>query len=207
MHMQVDSLTHRTHRTHRTHWLIDSSWLIATRTAPLRSRAYRMWIDRTGSADLFDERPSLLQDKAADTVATGDRCAFLKCGDLLVRHGAKTPPVRLKCWKVATAHLSCLLILTHAQGADVLEPHKSVFAEPCATTPHTMWMSWHARGIQAGARANPKRCKNTEETKRKDTSKYYDNGSPGSDIRKNRKIVIFLSLKVCLPVHVYDFKS
>jgi hypothetical protein len=35
----------------------------------------------------------------------------------------------------------------------------------------------------------------------------YDNRCQGSDIRKNRKIVIFLSLKVCVPVHVYDFKS
>ena len=36
---------------------------------------------------------------------------------------------------------------------------------------------------------------------------FYDNRCQGSDIRKNRKIVIFLTLKVCVPVHVYDLKS
>ena len=37
---------------------------------------------------------------------------------------------------------------------------------------------------------------------------WYDNRSQGgSDNRKNRKIVNFLSLKESVPVHVYDFKS
>jgi len=36
---------------------------------------------------------------------------------------------------------------------------------------------------------------------------YYDNSSQASDKRKNRKIVIFVSLQLSVPVHMFTFSN
>jgi hypothetical protein len=143
-----------------------ASFRLARRAAPLRSRAYRIWIYRTGECGLLwwvffggTKRPT--------PDSNGGRCAFSKMRQIEPASRSKKSLVRLQCWKVAMAGSSCL-ILTRAQRADALAPQTRFCLSGTTRNYPTHNADWLARARcpsgGARARVNPYWGKITEET-------------------------------------------